>query len=124
MFGRPGALLSLDYDLFQAAAFLSPVPEAQESGFTRYSLSKGTSAKHEDPKIQEFFQRLNAAVGFDERAKSWRELERSMVQEQVYLIPFSGRLSVVPYRAYVKSLPVPRENTMSLLEFATVWVAK
>ena len=45
-----------------------------------------------------------------------------MVADQIYMIPISGRWTITPYRDHLKGLPVPAQNPMSLLTFATVWL--
>ena len=118
------ANLATSDDLFQAPAYPSRIPEGQESALTRYSISPGAVVKHEDARVPEFMDRIKGSTSFEERVRIWRELEDYMILEHVYLAPISSRVSLTPYRTYVKGLPVPAENTQSLLDFATVWLDK
>jgi peptide/nickel transport system substrate-binding protein len=102
----------------------SHLPEGLERGMTVHSVSPATNAKHEDPKIPEFFRRLKAATSFDERVKIYRELERYYVLDQVYAIQMTSSIFIIPYRSHVKGRVVPGEHPMNLLDFATVWLDK
>ena len=102
----------------------SYLPEANEPGLTRYSLSKTTLAKHEDPKIAEFFDRLRASASFERRVATWRELERYWYREQAYSVQLVGNLATIPYRSWVKGRLVGPEEIMSYMDFVTVWLDK
>jgi peptide/nickel transport system substrate-binding protein len=116
---------SLDYEAIQSAGGItSYLPEANEPGLTRYSLSKTTLAKHEDPKIAEFFDRLRASASFEQRVATWRELERYWYREQAYSVQLVGNLATIPYRSWVKGRLVGPEEIMSYMDFVTVWLDK
>jgi ABC-type transport system substrate-binding protein len=118
--------LKADYDLVyggEATSYIV-IPEAAETGITRFSISRYAQPKHEDPKVADFFDRLRRASTTEERVKIWRELERYILLEQVYLLQSSQTVAVVPYRSYVKGLVIPLENDQNDTDFATVWLDK
>jgi ABC-type transport system substrate-binding protein len=80
--------------------------------------------KHEDPKVAEWFRQLNASSKVDERVRTWKELERYWLLDQVYSVPIAGDTSYIPYRSHVKGMVVPAERVHEYLDFATVWLDK
>jgi ABC-type transport system substrate-binding protein len=116
--------LTLDYDAVSVGATVAPLPEAQEFQLTRYSLSPSSLVKHEDQRVADFFDRLRAATSFDQRVKIWREFERYMILDQVYLFTYAARNNVTPYRSYVKGMVIGREGSHAYVDFATVWLDK
>ena len=68
--------------------------------------------------------RFNGARTNDERAQTFRELERYVLLEQVYGVPMYDETQTTPYRSYVKGMPVPPEDITANLSFATVWLDK
>ena len=116
---------TLDYGAVQSAAGISShLPEPNEPAFQPYSVSQSAIAKHEDPNVQGYFDRLKATNDFDERAAIWQEFERYWLQEQFYGVPIAGNLAHIPYRSWVKGRLHPPEQIMSYLDFATVWLDK
>ena len=116
------ARFSLDYDSQPGANFSGSVPEAMEAVYGRYSLNPDAYARHEDGRIDAYFRDLRAARLPDRRLEIWRELERYLLDEQVYLVPIAATMQVVPYRSYVKGLVIPPEDGHTHTDFATVWL--
>jgi peptide/nickel transport system substrate-binding protein len=122
--GYAGGRLTTDYNSLFGGNYGWVTPEALESDLTRYATSKAAGAKHDDPKVDEYFRRLSSATSYDQRVRTWREFERYFLQEQWYAAPVGGSTSVVPYRSYVKGVVIPPERVQEYLEFATVWLDK
>jgi peptide/nickel transport system substrate-binding protein len=115
----------LDYPMLSGGvAAYATIPETAEAEMAAYSISKYGVGKHEDPKVRELFARISSTVNLDERIKLWREMERYFLLEQAYVVVAPGILSVVPYRTYVKGVPVPVEDTYNNLDYATTWLDK
>ena len=119
------ARIGLDAPLLTGgiAAYVT-IPEGTESSIGTYDKTPYAVGKHNDPKINEFFDRLAAARSLEVRTKTWRELERYMLLEQVYVVPMSAGLNVVPYRSYVKGVIVPGESKYQSVDYAEVWLDK
>jgi ABC-type transport system substrate-binding protein len=119
---------SLDYDAYQVtgggATITADFPEATEGALTAYSRSKFAFTKHEDPKIAAWYDQLSGATTFEERARIWREMERYVLLEQVYVVPLANPVFVVPYRSHLKGRIVPTVQLLNFLDFATVWLDK
>jgi hypothetical protein len=116
---------SIDYDAVQTGTSVEvPLPEATEKVINAFTIATGAMFKHEDPKIISIFKRLNDATSFDQRVKSWRELERYILVEQVYFVPLAQQWGVIPYRSHVKGRIAPPEGLMNYMSFATVWLDK
>jgi peptide/nickel transport system substrate-binding protein len=122
--GYSAARLNLDHDSEYGGTYGWVIPEATEADLTIYSISKASRVKHEDKKVDEYFRRLNNSVSLDERVKVWREFERYWFLEQAYSVPLGGRVSLIPYRSYVKGLIYPPERVQENLDFVTVWLDK
>ena len=114
------ARVSLDYDTQQGRLTPSPIPEGTESVYGRYSSNPDAYAKHEDQLIDDKYRRLREALTFERRVTLWRDLERYLFVEQTYIIPIAESIDVIPYRSYVKGLPVPTEDSHTHTDFATV----
>ena len=100
-------------------------PEQYRTRLQRSSVNPATIMKHEDPKIEEYFQRLErVATNVDERVKIWRELERYLVLEQALSIPTFQIYQVIPYRSYVKGSSIPKRGPGHNTDFATDWLDK
>jgi len=100
-------------------------PEQYRGRMQRHSVNSLSYVKHEDPKVEEYFQRLErVAANLEERVKVWRELERYMVLDQALAIPGFVRMQVVPYRSYVKGAYVPKRGPGNNTDWATVWLDK
>jgi peptide/nickel transport system substrate-binding protein len=116
--------ISKDYDTDWWAHVGPPFPEATRTGLARYSVSPAAIVKHEDPKIDELFDRLLAATSFEERARGWRAIERYVILDQVYFIPTTDTIVVLPFRKHVKGFVVPGEGAHNNTDYATVWLDK
>jgi ABC-type transport system substrate-binding protein len=116
------ARFSLDYDSQSGANFSGTVPEATEAVYGRYSRNPDAYAKHEDEVVDAFYDRLRAANAPEQRVAVWRELERYLLDEQVYLIPIAMSVQIVPYRSYVRGLAIPAEDGHTHTDFATAWL--
>ena len=115
--------LTLNYDTVQTGGTTQvPIPESTERIFTTYSRSPSARTKHEDPKIPQYYDRLRNAVTEAERIKIWRELERYILLEKVYVVSMGTSKSIVPFRSYVKGKTVPTEGVMNDWDFTTVWL--
>jgi len=100
-------------------------PEMIESKLYRYSVEPSATMKHEDPKVEGYFQRLKAVQGNQEdRIKIWRELERYLVLEQAYFVPGEAELALMAYRTYLKGLYIPSRGRNNNMDLATVWLDK
>ncbi len=100
-------------------------PELSEGNLARHSVNPLSSLKHEDPRIEEYFKRFKAAHGsLDERIRIWRELERYLLQEQVYSVPGWGDRSLVAFRSHVKGVHMPKRGRGNNMDMATVWLDK
>lgn len=116
---------TIEYAAVQSAGGItSYLPEPNEDAFLPFSESPAAVAKHEDPQVVEYFDRLKATNDFDERVEIWREFERYWLIEQYYAVPIAGNLATIPYRSWVKGRIHPPEQIMAYLDFATVWLDK
>jgi hypothetical protein len=84
----------------------------------------GNLSKHEDTKVDDFYRLLREASTTERRIEVWRQLQEYLFVEQTYVIPIAEAIYVVPYRTYVKGLPVPAEDAHTHTDFATVWLDK
>lgn len=100
-------------------------PEQYRTRMQRHSVNPLSEMKHEDPKVEEYFQRLGRVAGsLDERVKVWREFERYLVLEQALGIPTFTRGIVIPYRSYVKGVFVPKSGHGNNVDWSTEWLDK
>lgn len=99
-------------------------PEALEVQMTQASINTGTRIKHEDPKVIEFFRRLDTARSLEQRQQTYQELEKYILVDQVYAIPLFDEVFAFPYRSHVKGIFPPPEDVNHNLDFATVWLDK
>lgn len=99
-------------------------PESLEVNITTRSLTGATQVVHEDAKVADFFGRLSRTGKFEERQAIFRELERYMLRDQVYMVVTFSSFIVVPYRSHVKGMYVPRNSPPNHADFATVWLDK
>jgi peptide/nickel transport system substrate-binding protein len=116
------ARVSLDYDSQQGRLTPSPIPEGTESVYGRYSRNPDAYAKHEDRRVDELYYKLAGALSLDQRMRIWREIEHYLFVEQTYIVPIAESINVIPYRSYVKGLPIPVEDAHTQTDFATVWL--
>jgi peptide/nickel transport system substrate-binding protein len=122
--GRTRGLTNLEFDTIVGNAPRTPFPEGLQRLLGPFSFSPASTGKHEDPKVTQYFAQLSGASSLDQRVKVWREMERYMVVEQVYIVPLASGSQVVPYRSYLKGFPVPAEDLQNNLDHATVWLDK
>jgi peptide/nickel transport system substrate-binding protein len=108
----------------QQAAFTDLIPEALERQLARASVSPNAAPKHEDDRVPEMFARFRQVKTPDERLQVAREIEKYVLQDQVYSIVTFNELQVLPYRSYVKGLFAPPEELGHNVDFATVWLDK
>lgn len=115
-----------DYVLYSNAAPNPLIPEATESLLNVASKTPngGLGAAHEDPKVAEYYTRLNAATDVATRTQTWREFERYFLVDQGYIVPLDAQFRTIAYRSYVMGLMPPPENQYQNLDFATVWLDK
>ena len=118
------ARFTLEYDTQSGSNFSGTVPEATERVYGRFSENPDAYARHEDTNIDRLYFLLRQAIASDQRAAIWREIERYILQEQVYVIPIAASVQVVPYWNYVKGIVVPPEDGHAHTDFATVWLDK
>lgn len=118
------ARLGLDFDSQSGAHFSGAIPEATEAAYGRYSRNPDAYANHEDEALDHFYRRLRAAHTLAQRQAIWRELERYLLDEQVYVIPIAATFQVIPYRSTVRGLAIPVEDGHTHTDFATVWLAR
>ena len=116
--------VSLDYDSQQGALTVLPIPEGTEGVYGRFSKSPDSYAKHEDTKVDDYYRLLLEASTTERRIEVWRQLQEYIFVGQTYVIPIAEAIYVVPYRTYVKGLPVPAEDAHTHTDFATVWLDK
>jgi ABC-type transport system substrate-binding protein len=90
--------------------------------YGRYSRNPDAYAKHEDPKVDDLYRRLRDALSFPQRVVLWRDVERYIFQDAVYVIPIAESIDIVPYRTWVKGLVIPVEDAHTNTDFATVWL--
>ena len=102
----------------------STFPEELETTLARNSLNPASYMKHEDAKIDAFFERLKATTDFSERQRVYREMEQYILVDQVFAIPLVGEIGVIPFRSRVKGYIVPAAGIWNSNDFATVWLAE
>jgi ABC-type transport system substrate-binding protein len=115
---------TLEFDSQNGANFAPPVLEATESVYGVYSQNRDAYTKHEDAQVSALYDQLGATANPATRVDVWRALERYLFHEKAYLIPIANSLQVVPYRTYVKGLPIPAEDGHGDTDFATVWLER
>ncbi len=118
------ARTSLDFDSQQGRLSVLPIPEGTEGVYGAYSVSPDSYAKHEDPKVSEFYRLLREATLPERRLEVWRQLQRYIFVEQTYVVPIAEAIYVAPYRTHVKGLTVPPEDGHTHTDFTTVWLEK
>jgi len=113
-----------DFTMQSAKGATITLPEGLSAIMNATSVANNTYAIHDDPKVIELFTRFNGARTNEERAQTFRELERYFLLEQVYGVPMYDETQTTPYRSYVKGMQVPPEDITANLSFATVWLDK
>lgn len=113
---------SLRFDSQQGRLTPSPIPEATESVFGRYSKNPDAYSKHEDHYVDNLYSELRESLDFQSRVTRWREIEKYLFLEQTYVIPIAESINVIPYRTNVNGLFTPIEDAHTHTDFATVWI--
>jgi peptide/nickel transport system substrate-binding protein len=85
-------------------------------------LAPTSDTKHNDPKVDEFFQRLATAGSIAERVEISREMEQYLAIDQIYGAWLYTEEAHGAVRSYVKGMQVPSDNYRRNLDFATVWL--
>ena len=80
-------------------------PESGLRGLSTKDVSPQAGPVHNDPKVAEFFKRMGAESEFEARREIFREFERYMLVEQVYLVRSFVGVDFIIYRDYVKGQP-------------------
>ena len=88
-------------------------------------MNPRTSVIHNDPKIAAFFKRLGTLTTLEDRRELAQELERYVIQDQVYVVTTFVGFDLFAYRDYVKGLPIDKTGRNGkLTSHATVWLDK
>ena len=114
--------VTAEFDTQSGANFSGTVPEATEAVYGRFSANPDSYARHEDFAVDLFYSRMRTAVQPAQRQAVWRQFERYMLDEMVYVIPIAATFQVTPYHSYVKGLVIPVEDGHAHTDFATVWL--
>ena len=80
-------------------------PESGLRGLSTKDVSPQAGPVHNDRKVAEFFKRMGAESEFEARREIFREFERYMLVEQVYLVRSFVGVDFIIYRDYVKGQP-------------------
>ena len=116
--------LGLDFDAQLAGATYDFTPEALEQTISRHSVSPNASPKHEDARIDEFYQRLASARNLEERGQIGREIEQYVLRDQAYMVPLWGLMAQVAFRSYVKGVIPPAFGGHDNFDWAATWLDK
>jgi peptide/nickel transport system substrate-binding protein len=114
-------------DRFLAANFditiTGPTVANPESYIIRpHSGSPNSEVKHEDPKVNEFYDRLDTATSLDQRIAISREWEQYMGIDMVYAAWMYQQVAHQAYRTHVRGVPVPADNYRRQLTYDTTWL--
>ena len=115
---------TLGYDMQTMVLCGGTIPETCRDGMARYSVQPNSWIKHEDAKIDEFFDEMLNATDLQGREKAYRALDYYVTVEQAYHVPVWGELQTVPFRSHVKGLQWPPERPSNNTDYATVWLEK
>ena len=107
-----------------AGIAVSFTPEALEQTISRHSVSPNASPKHEDVRIDEFYQRLASARNLEQRGQIGREIEQYVLRDQAYMVPLWGLMAQVAFRSYVKGVIPPAFGGHDNFDWATTWLDK
>lgn len=113
-----------DFNLQTGKGATITFPEGLSVLVNRLSLANNAFAVHEDPKVAEFFTRFDQARSMDQRVQIYREMEKYILLDQVYGVVMYDQIQTIPYRSYLKGLPIPQEDITADLNFSTVWLDK
>jgi ABC-type transport system substrate-binding protein len=113
-----------DFNLQTGKGATITFPEGLSVLINRLSLANNAFAVHEDPKVAEFFTRFDTARTMEQRQTIYREMEKYVLQDQVYGVVLYDQVQTIPYRSYVKGMMIPQEDITANLSFATVWLDK
>jgi peptide/nickel transport system substrate-binding protein len=122
--GETQAYTSRNYELFAGGAPNPIIPELTESLMNVSSVSSGQGSAHNDQKVADLYQQLDAATSMDARVQVWRTLEKYYLIDQAYLIPVDAQIWVVPYRSYVQGLYPSEQAMYQNLDFARISLDK
>jgi peptide/nickel transport system substrate-binding protein len=100
------------------------IPEALRATIGSKEVSPRAGPVHNDPKIGDFFDRLGQETTLDGRRRVYRELERYVMLDQVYLVQTFIGLDLIPFRDYVKGMYPPVYDPSDFTSYATVWLDK
>jgi ABC-type transport system substrate-binding protein len=101
-----------------------PFPETLEERIAQRSISPRSNIIHEDPKIADFFARLNASPVYEQRKEVFQEMERYVIRDQFYTVQTFVGFNRIPFRTHVKGLYVPLIRPPTHVDYATVWLDK
>ncbi|MFN0073797.1 MAG: ABC transporter substrate-binding protein [Chloroflexota bacterium] len=113
-----------DFNLQTGKGATITFPEGLSVLINQLSLANNAFAVHEDPKVAEFFTRFDKAKTLEERVPIYREMEKYVLQDQVYGVVLYDQIQTIPYRSHVKGMMLPAEDITANLSFATVWLDK
>ena len=98
------------------------IPESLFATIGPKELSPRAGPVHNDPKIKEFFDRLALETTLDGRRSVYREMERYVMLDQVYLVQTFIGFDLIPFRDYVKGMYPPVYDPSDFTSYATVWL--
>jgi peptide/nickel transport system substrate-binding protein len=113
-----------DFNLQTGKGATITFPEGLSVLIDQLSLANNAFAVHEDPKVHEFFTRFDSAKNMDERVQIYREMEKYVLLDQVYGVVLYDQVQTIPFRSYLKGIPVPQEDITANLSYATAWLDK
>ena len=113
-----------DFNLQTGKGATITFPEGLSVLIDQLSLANNAFAVHEDSKVHEFFVRFDTAKNMDERVQIYREMEKYVLQDQVYGVVLYDQVQTIPYRSHLKGVALPQEDITANLSFATAWLDK
>ncbi|MBI4200632.1 MAG: ABC transporter substrate-binding protein [Chloroflexi bacterium] len=118
---RGARIATGDFDIHPDSYF-SLFPTEGVSDFL--TTNPNADVKHNDKKVDEYFDRLLTVTSFEEKVKLSREIERYILQQQ-YLTTYTWyQWAVLAFRSYVKGVAFPAQNSALLTDFVTTWMDK
>ncbi len=99
------------------------MPSAKRGSFCSHTCNPRYS-NHDDPKIDELFDKVISTADPAARNAMLQELERYMMHpdEMVYRDSWFHEVISLAYRARIKGLPVPHMNVHDNTDHATTWI--
>lgn len=113
-----------DFNLQTGKGATITFPEGLSVLIDEQSVANNAYPVHEDPQVHEFFTRFDTAKNMDERVQIYRELEKYVLQDQVYGVVLYDQVQTIPFRSYLKGIPIPQEDITANLSYATAWLDK